>query len=72
MDESTKFLLMGLGAIALGSLGWLLPYRWNPFRFKRFLAEKLSDKANQAVPKVIGSILILLGILLLIGSFVNR
>ncbi len=72
MDEPTKLLLAGLAAIALGILAWVLPYRWNPFRFKRFIANMLSESANQKVPKVIGTLLIILGGVLLVGSLVTR
>lgn len=61
---------MGGVAVALGILAWILPYRWNPFRFKRFIASKLSDETNQKVPKVISVILCILGIAILIGTLV--
>jgi|GEM_PF-6959503 len=60
---------MGAGAVALGLLAWFLPYRWNPFRFKRFIASMMSEAANQRVPKVIGAILGILGIAFMIATF---
>ncbi len=59
---------MGAGGIALGLFAWFLPYRWNPFRFKKLVASMLSESANEKVPKVIGVILVLLGIALLIAT----
>ena len=62
----------GIGALCLacGVAAWILPYRWNPFRLKRLFAGLLSDQANQFVPKIIGTILALLGIAILIGTLV--
>lgn len=69
MDEQIAQQL-GVGALCLiiGLSGWLLPYRWNLLRLRRGLAGLVSDNVNQLIPKVVGSILILVGLLILIGS----
>ena len=72
MDEPTKLLLAGFGAILAGILAWVLPYRWNLFRLKRILADRFSEKVNHSVPKVIGSILMVLGIVLIVGYFSTK
>jgi uncharacterized membrane protein SirB2 len=58
----------GVLAIVVGLSGWLLPYRWNLLRLKRGFAQRLSDHVNRAIPKVVGTILIVLGILILFGT----
>ncbi|HEV7404989.1 MAG TPA: hypothetical protein VGO11_18745 [Chthoniobacteraceae bacterium] len=63
--------LIGAGCIALGLLAWLLPYRWNFFRFRRFFAKLLSESANMRVPKIIGSLLILVGLAIVIATAVT-
>lgn len=57
-------------AIALGASGWLLPYRWNLLRLRRGLRSLFPENVNQAIPKIIGSILIVVGIALLVATAV--
>lgn len=59
---------IGVLAIVVGLSGWLLPYRWNLLRLKGGLARHLPDHVNQAIPKVIGSICIFVGIVILAGT----
>lgn len=66
--QITEQLGFGALAIALGISGWLLPYRWNLLRLHRSLAKLFSDHVNQAIPKVLGSICIVVGIALLGGT----
>jgi hypothetical protein len=63
---------LGIGALCLacGIAAWALPYRWNPFRLKRLFAAFLSDQTNLYVPKVIGTILGVVGAAILIGTLV--
>jgi len=63
---------LGIGCLCLvgGAAAWLLPYRWNPFRLKRFFAQFASAETNLMVPKIIGTILAVMGIALLIGTAV--
>lgn len=49
--------------LLVGILALVLPYRWNPFRLKATFASRVSDGVNRAVPKVIGWICIVIGVL---------
>jgi len=71
MDEQIAQQL-GIGVLALvaGIAAWALPYKWNPFRLKRLFASILSEEANKLVPKIIGTVLVLIGAAILIGTFV--
>lgn len=60
--------MLGGVALACGVAAWLIPYRWNPFKLKRLFRGMLSDSANAVVPKVIGTILALIGALVLAGT----
>ena len=60
-ERGEMFLISG-GAAALGILAWVLPYKWNPFRLRRTLRGFLSEGANQMVPKILGTVFILIGI----------
>jgi uncharacterized membrane protein len=61
----TQYVLAGL-AILLGVVGWVVPYRFNPLRLKKFVAGMLSEEANLKVPKVVGTIFIIGGVIALI------
>ena len=61
MDENSQITLFSLAMIGLGLLALKLPYRFNPFRFKRLVAGFLSENANRRVPKVFGWLLIAFG-----------
>lgn len=61
--------LLASAVIALGLSGWLLPYRWNLLRLRRSLANSASEKINRLMPKIIGSILIILGAILIVGTY---
>ena len=61
MDEIFKITIFSVAMIGLGILALKLPYRLNPFRFKRFVAGFLSESANGVVPKVFGWLLIAFG-----------
>ena len=52
----------------LGWLGWALPYRWNIFRLTHLFSGLFSEAANRRVPKVVGSVFILIGIGIIIGA----
>jgi uncharacterized protein YjeT (DUF2065 family) len=69
MDEQTAQQLgIGLVCVVIGLSGWLLPYRWNILRFRRFLRALLPEKANQLAPKILGTVLIIAGIVILIAT----
>ena len=66
--------LISVVTLLLGISGWLLPYKWNLLRLRARYAKYVSDRTNQALPKILGTILIIAGILTAIvtaqvGSF---
>jgi len=67
-SESKEVLLIGVLAVAVGVSGWLLPYRYNLLRLKRLVSGFLSEEANRRVPKIVGSILIVVGLVLIVGA----
>lgn len=67
-SESKEVLLMGVLALALGASGWLVPYKYNLLRLKRLVSGFLSEEANLKVPKIVGSILIVVGLVLIAGA----
>ena len=60
--------LTSVFCIFLGSLGWILPYRWNILRIRRPFSRLLSESVNVLVPKIIGTALILWGLVIIIGA----
>ena len=67
-DELLASFLIGLSAIALGLLGWFLPYRWNIFRLKAGVAKLFSERVNHAIPKVIGALLMVVGVFMVVSA----
>ena len=67
-DPLSRQYLLGGCCVALGTLGWVLPYRWNPLRLGRLVSNLLPPSANLLVPKILGSVLILSGGLIVIGT----
>jgi hypothetical protein len=61
---------VGIGAlcVVVGASGWLLPYRWNILRLRRGLDSIFSPGVREAIPKVIGAVLILAGVGILVGT----
>jgi hypothetical protein len=57
-------------AIAVGISGWLLPYEWNLLRLRRALKSLVPESVNRVIPKVVGTLLILVGVALLAGTAV--
>ncbi|MDA8020714.1 MAG: ankyrin repeat domain-containing protein [Thermoanaerobaculia bacterium] len=66
-----EIMAIGLLAIGIGVSGWLVPYRYNVLRLRSFFASALSQEANERVPKIVGSLLIAAGILVVLGSFLG-
>jgi uncharacterized membrane protein len=62
--------IAGAGCILLGLCGWLLPYRWNVLRLRRHLARLVSEKINRLIPKVVGTALIIIGLIVVIVTIV--
>jgi hypothetical protein len=71
MDEQIAGQL-GIGSLCVagGIAAWLLPYKWNPFRLKRIIGQLLSPETNQMVPKIVGTILGVVGMAILIVTAV--
>jgi hypothetical protein len=65
---------LGMGALlcAVGASGWLLPYEWNLLRLRRALGRLVPENVNRVIPKAIGTILVLAGAAILIGTAVVR
>ncbi|HSL20605.1 MAG TPA: hypothetical protein VK886_03655 [Vicinamibacterales bacterium] len=67
MDMSnpvTQQYLISLVAIVVGLSGWFLPYKWNVLRLRARYASLVSERVNLAVPKVVGTVLALSGVLI--------
>lgn len=67
-DQIQQQLLIGGVALLVGLYGVFAPYRWNILRLKRRFARRSSDETNERIPKIIGTILILIGLIILIPS----
>ncbi len=71
MDEQIATQLgTGVLCIVVGLSGWLVPYRWNILRLRRLFRDALPESQNRMVPKVIGTILIIVGAIVLIATAV--
>src|SRR5688572_17831475 len=66
MDLATKQYLIALGVLALGLSGFLLPFKWNLLKLRRPYDKLLSEGGNMIVPKVFGSVLILMGLTMVV------
>lgn len=67
-EQVLQQLLVGGGAVVLGLSGWLLPYRWNVLRLKRFVASMFSEETQKLVPKILGTLLMAIGVAVLAGT----
>lgn len=67
MSWSAQLGICGI-LIALGLYGMFAPYEWNVLRLKWGVSGLFSDETNRTIPKVIGSLLILAGIILAIAT----
>lgn len=67
-SQISEQLAIGVGAIITGLAAWLLPYRWNIFRLRRVFGDSLPDRVSRMVPKIIGTIALVIGILILVGT----
>ena len=67
----TQYLIGGI-ALIVGLSGWLLPYRWNILRLKRSFAKRFSDEINEKIPKVVGTILLVIGVITLVATVLGH
>ena len=67
-DQASTQLIVGGLAVVLGLSGWLLPYKYNLLRLKRFVGRMFSEETNQKVPKIIGTFLFLVGISIIVAT----
>ena len=65
-DPKVQQLLLGAAVLAVGLWGLLVPYEWNILRLKRSFARRVSDRTNRAIPKILGSVLTVVGVAILI------
>jgi hypothetical protein len=65
MDETTKMALIGAAALLVGVLGWVLPYKYNILKLKHSIAKNFSEATNIKIARGIGTVLILVGAVLL-------
>jgi hypothetical protein len=66
MDLATKQYLIAFGVLALGLSGFLLPFKWNLLKLRRPYDKLLSEGGNMIVPKVFGSVLIVMGLTMVV------
>jgi hypothetical protein len=66
--EISRQLAIGAVTLVVGLSGWFLPYRWNLLRLRRGLDLLLPENARPVVPKVVGTVLVLIGMAILIGT----
>jgi len=68
---------IGLTCIILGLLGWLPPHDRNILGFSgglsrpRLLYTLLPKAVNRAIPRIIGAVLLIAGVVILIGTIVG-
>jgi hypothetical protein len=65
-DQIIHQYVTGGVCILIGLSGWFLPYRWNVLRFRRLLSRLVSERVNRIVPKVVGSILVIIGLIIVL------
>jgi hypothetical protein len=68
MDPITEQYITGAGCLLIGLSGWLLPYRWNLLRLRGLWARLVSEQINLKIPKVMGSLLIIIGLIVVIAT----
>ena len=67
-DPVTKQYLIALAAIAVGLSGWLLPDKYNILKLKARYAKYVSERTNILIARALGSVFILFGLLIAIGT----
>ena len=67
-DPITKQYLIALATIVAGLAGWLLPDKYNVLKLKRQYAKYVSERTNILIARTLGSVFILFGLLIAIGT----
>ena len=67
-DQITEQYITGAACILIGISGWLLPYRWNLLRLRRGLSRLVSERINMIIPKVVGGILVVIGLIIVVAT----
>ena len=67
-DPITKQYLIALMTITAGLAGWLLPDKYNILKLKRQYAKYVSERTNILIARALGSVFILFGLLIAIGT----
>jgi hypothetical protein len=49
-SDAMKLLVLGLGMVALGLSGWVLPHKWNLLRVRGSLGRRLSEGSERRSP----------------------
>lgn len=65
-------LITSIVLIVIGTLGWVLPQRWNILRIKRRYTSFVPERLLILFPKIMGSILILAGSLLIASATILK
>ncbi len=55
------------GIFIFGAYAFFTPYKWNIIRFRPGIAKLFSEKTNHRIPKVIGFLFMLCGVLCIFG-----
>jgi hypothetical protein len=62
-SDATKLVVLGLAMVAIGLSGWVLPHKWNLLRVRGSLGRRLPEGTQRAIPRVVGTLAILGGLL---------
>jgi len=69
-DPITKQYLIALMTITAGLAGWLLPDKYNVLKLKARYAKYVSERTNILIARTLGTVFILFGLLIAIGTTV--
>lgn len=68
-ELQTQMLGVSVLCLGVGLLGLVLPHRFNPLRLRRILGGLVSEGVDRTVPKVLGWLLLALGVVFLVAAF---
>ncbi|MEZ4713247.1 MAG: hypothetical protein R3A44_39030 [Caldilineaceae bacterium] len=68
MEQQATFeIVTGIVLILVGLSGWLLPYEYNLLKPKRLYRNMLPEQINRLLPKILGSLFIIGGLIMFVG-----